>query len=102
MRLLILSAAIVLPASSAAAPPPHANKPQVTASAANPACTSANARLANSPPKPEMKRLDELPSANLSLAVMREVGGCNEPVVVRYGYGAASEAPRPPRAKIYR
>jgi hypothetical protein len=56
-----------------------------------------------------MKRLDELPPANLMLAVVREVDGCNEPVVVRYGYGAGFEAPRTPqaatprpRARIYR
>jgi hypothetical protein len=57
-----------------------------------------------------MKRLDELPSANLTLAVLREIDGCNEPVVVRYGYGSGfeplkspeAETPRLPKAKLYR
>jgi hypothetical protein len=56
-----------------------------------------------------MKRLDELPPANLMLAVVREVEGCNEPVVVGYGYGSGVQRPRTPetqtpkpKARIYR
>ena len=110
MRLLILCAAIALPAGSTAAPPPTSAKPQATASSTQAACRSANLHRADSPPKLEMKRLDELPPANLMLAVVREVEGCNEPVIVRYGYrtgfGAPrapeAEAPTVPRAKLYR
>jgi hypothetical protein len=60
-------------------------------------------RRADAPSKLEARRLDELPPGNLILAVMREVDGCVEPVIVRYGYGLGSGAP-PSRAKgkIYR
>lgn len=34
------------------------------------------------------QRLDRLPQGNLSLTVMREVGGCPQPTTVREGYGA--------------
>jgi hypothetical protein len=110
MRLLILCAAIALPASSTAAPPPAPEKAQATASSTKPTCASANVQLADSPPKLEARRLDQLPSANLTLAVVREVEGCHEPVVVRYGYGAGfgapstgdAEPPRMPPARVYR
>jgi len=36
-------------------------------------------------------RLGELPPGNLELTVMQEVDGCQEPVIVRYGVGAAEE-----------
>ena len=104
MRLLMMCAAIALPASSVAAPP------GASAKARESACRSANLHLADTPPKAEVKRLEELPAGNLMLAVVREVDGCNEPVVVRYGFGAGAEsrrapqadAPKRPRARIYR
>jgi|GEM_PF-4294852 len=110
MRLLILCAAIALPASSTAAPPPAPAKPQATASSTKPTCSSANVHLADSPPKLDAKRLDQLPSANLLLAVVRRMERCDEPVVVRYGYGAGFEAPSTgnaepptmPPARVYR
>ena len=40
------------------------------------------------------QRLGELPAADLSLAVQREVDGCVEPVIVREGIGAFGEARR--------
>ena len=53
---------------------------------------------ADSPPKAELKRLDELPPANMVLAVVREVDGCIDPVIVRYGIGAGSDLSAPPVA----
>jgi hypothetical protein len=35
-----------------------------------------------------VNRLGELPPGNLELTVMREVDGCQEPVIVRQGFGA--------------
>ncbi len=39
------------------------------------------------------QRLDQLPPADLSLAVMRSVNGCPEPVVIRENIGAAPFQP---------
>ena len=36
------------------------------------------------------KRLTELPPANLVLTLYRNIGGCDAPVIVRYGLGARS------------
>jgi hypothetical protein len=44
-------------------------------------------------PPARPRRLDELPSGDLHLTVMREVEGCQEPVIVRQGYGAVAEEP---------
>lgn len=37
-------------------------------------------------PQARARRLDQLPAANLQLAVQREVDGCIEPVIVRYDF----------------
>jgi hypothetical protein len=57
-----------------------------------------------------LRRLGELPPGNLHLTVVREVDGCHEPVIVRYGIGMgeretpASRAPlqMPPRPRLIR
>lgn len=41
-------------------------------------------------PPPRLRRLDELPSGNLELAVMREVDGCIEPTIIAQGFGAVA------------
>lgn len=38
-------------------------------------------------PPPPARRLDQLPPGNLELTVQREVDGCIEPVIIRYGVG---------------
>jgi hypothetical protein len=38
-----------------------------------------------------MKRLGELPPADLTLTVLNRVGDCIEPVTVRQGYGALEQ-----------
>ena len=49
-------------------------------------CRRADMQIAArgvSPPPPA--RLDRLPAGNLELAVQREVDGCIEPTIIRYG-----------------
>lgn len=38
-------------------------------------------------PSARLRRLDTLPPANLVLTVLRREGGCEVPVIVRYGIG---------------
>jgi hypothetical protein len=58
-----------------------------------PICRDARPELAAEEPWPEakLKRLDELPPANLILTVLREEDGCIVPVIVRYGIGAPAK-----------
>lgn len=37
--------------------------------------------------KPSLRHLDELPGADLYKAVYRHVGGCNDPIIVRFNIG---------------
>jgi hypothetical protein len=94
MRLLFLAASLlvlIVPFSSAAAPP--APRPAGLDSSHCPG--NALARRADQrAPAPRVRNLGDLPAGNLTLAVVRQVGGCNQPVTVRYGYGAAEPRPR--------
>ena len=88
MRLPILLAALAFPASSTAAPAPDRAEPRNMGSSLDRRnCPRAAVHRAEGLGKAESKRLGELPSGNLILAVVRDVNGCQEPVVVRYGYG---------------
>jgi hypothetical protein len=44
-------------------------------------------RHTRSPEPAKPKRLGELPSGDLTLAVVNQVGDCMEPVIVRQGFG---------------
>ena len=61
-----------------------------------------NVRRTDAPATATARRLDQLPTASLDLAVMRSVNNCPEPVTIREGYGAL-EGPRTvkrPRAPV--
>jgi hypothetical protein len=62
--------------------------------------------MAETPLRPELKRLDELPQGDLILSVYNEVDGCMAPVIVRYGEPRAPSSfrvePVRPRARIFR
>jgi hypothetical protein len=102
MRLLILAAFLASPAASA--PPPAAPTVKPPAAEARPRLPAEGFSSSGQPcRRPDMlttapregeapgaKRLGELPSANLMLAVYDEVEGCMEPRVVRYGLGAGA------------
>ena len=110
MRLLIALAAIAVPF---AATPAHTPAAKDTASAVDvkpvgdrTKCQRADVHPADRGVKGEFKRLDELPPAQLVLTVVREVDGCNVPVIVRQGYGLGSrleeQVPVQPRARARR
>jgi hypothetical protein len=92
MRLLLFTAALALPAASSAGPAPADSRSAEAAAASREDCpTDPNLHQADTPGPALVHRLGELPPGNLTLTVMREVDGCIEPVIVRYGIGAAAE-----------
>jgi hypothetical protein len=98
MRLAFLALALTLPAASPAQAPtsPTSASPSRTASPAlvRAADTLVPSRIcdlgprhARTPAPAKAKRLGELPSGDLVLAVVNRVGDCIEPMTVRQGYG---------------
>jgi hypothetical protein len=90
MRLAFFTLLFALPAVSAAEGPPRPGP--VTAptfvAAAKPSCSDPFQVRPAGPGKPlAPKRLGELPPADMTLAVVRQVDGCIEPVKVRFGLG---------------
>ena len=91
MRLLVAAVLTLLPAGAGAvalqnapvgrAPPPG--------SAGCPQTTSYYAYRDGGPIKPH--KLSELPPANVYSAVFRRIGGCEVPLVVKYGVGSRSQ-----------
>ena len=72
---------LALSAVSVAAVPPRS-----TASSTE--CPRTTAHIAVDPnAKPQLRKLNELPSANMYSAVFRRVNGCEKPIVVRYDVG---------------
>lgn len=80
--------AMMAAAAAAGAPAPAAG--------VGPICPDTDPELAAEEPSPEarLKRLDELPPANLILTVLRREDGCIVPVIVRYGIGAPGKPDR--------
>ncbi|HEY0013519.1 MAG TPA: hypothetical protein VGB79_11805 [Allosphingosinicella sp.] len=94
MRLTPFMLAALLPAASSAAQPPESaqwagRSPRAPVTLGTGTCLRDLRRDARGAPR-LMRRLDELPPGNLQLAVMREVDGCPEPVIVHYGIGAGT------------
>ena len=93
MRVAFLVLALALPAASSAlpaAPPPGAAVQHRLAKSAIPSriCgDSIRPRDISSPEAAKPKRLGDLPPADLTLAVVNQVGDCIEPVTVRQGVG---------------
>ncbi|MDB5669804.1 MAG: hypothetical protein JWO25_763 [Alphaproteobacteria bacterium] len=87
MRLSSLFLLWAVPSSLAAAPPPA--KPPAR-------CAADRPIYAGEGQDSRVRRLGELPPAKLYLSVDREVAGCREPVIVRYGIGATA-GPEPRR-----
>ena len=52
-------------------------------------CPGPRIHQADADTRPEARKLGDLPPGDLQLAVMREVAGCPDPVIIRYGYGIA-------------
>ncbi len=100
MRLLVALAALAVPFASTPAhtpsggdakivPPPQDLRTKPLGGHSD--CRRPDVHLADSN-KGKFNRLGELPPGQLELTVVREVEGCNEPVIVRYGYGLAAPA----------
>ncbi len=91
---LVTAAALLSAGSSLAQPAPAPSEPLVFgASEPQRECRSDQVHRAKRGDAPAARRLGELPPGNLELAVLREVDGCREPVIVRYGIGAAAGQP---------
>lgn len=90
MRLALVALVLVLPAASSARAP----APPRTGSAAAlaPICgKDMKVRPIHARDGARMKRLGELPPADLTLTVVNRVGDCIEPATVRQGYGALEQ-----------
>ena len=97
MRHLILAVALVLPAGPSVAQPASPTSP-----AANPNkfagsrldCMASRVQHADLGRAGKFSKLGDLPPGDLILGVVRQVDGCQEPVVVRQGYGAMAQPRR--------
>ena len=80
--LLVLAALI-------AAPQPVGDMPAFNPKAGQPSSCPATSRYeaTGRDKKPRAQRLDELPDADLYLAVYRHIGRCEVPIIVKYGVG---------------
>lgn len=78
--LLLLSAIMAIPA---------ANMPVINSNAAQSANCPATSRYeaARRGKTPQARKLVQLPDADLYKAVYRRIGGCEAPIVVKYGVG---------------
>ena len=94
MRILIVAAALALPAgprlAQPASPAPNPNK----FAGARLDCMANRVQHADLWQKPKFNRLGDLPPGDLQLAVVRQVEGCQQPVIVRQGYGALARPER--------
>lgn len=90
MRALALLATVLVVPASGLAEPRRATPPEASAApAARIDCLNSQVRHAGpaGPGGPRSRTLGELPPGNLHLAVVREVAGCQEPVIVGYDVG---------------
>ena len=86
MRLSFLILSLAIPAASMAATRAPSTKPPGKC----PADRMIFADQKASQGKAEPRKLGELPPGKLYLSVDRNVAGCRQPVIVRYGIGAAA------------
>ena len=97
MRLALVALALTLPAASSAVPPaakaPTASRAAGAFVPSRICGDSLKPRDARSPDAVKPRRLGELPSGDLTLAVVNKVGDCIEPMTVRQGYGALDDRP---------
>ncbi|HEX8442953.1 MAG TPA: hypothetical protein VF631_04825 [Allosphingosinicella sp.] len=101
MRFVILLAVLATPASTFSHPSQSPTGREISAPVrgAKLDCVAYRVQHAlQGPKKPDFNRLGELPPGDLHLAVMREVDGCQEPVIVRQDIGGLRAEPvRPGR-----
>lgn len=56
-----------------------------------PICQNDRPQLVDESAEGQLKRLDELPPADLVRTILRSEDGCSAPVIVRYGIGAPAK-----------
>jgi len=78
---------LLLVAMLAASAAPAADMPTINPKANQPARCPATSRFEASRrgKAPKAQRLTELPDADLYKAVYRRIGGCEAPIIVKYG-----------------
>jgi len=78
---------LLLVAMLAASAAPAADMPTINPKASQPASCPATSRYEASRrgKTPKAQRLTELPDADLYKAVYRRIGGCEAPIIVKYG-----------------
>ena len=94
MRLSILALAIAISTPAFAAQPfPTRDMPVLDPTAGSPKSCPPTSRYEASRrgARLGMHNLNDLPAADLYKAVDRRIGGCNAPIIVRYGIGAGAE-----------
>ena len=94
-------ASLIAVLTAVAVPPAAEAKPVCH----NSAPVTAGASLYTANPDARLRRLDTLPPANLILTVLRREGGCEVPVIVRYGIGdtpAVTDRPSRPYLSVSR
>ena len=101
MRLLIAATILLFPLGSSSAqdrPPPISSAPFSSTTPGMPSdykmCDRAPVRHAEAMGPARVSRLGDLPPGDLHLALLREVDGCPEPVIIGYNYGKPGAADR--------
>lgn len=78
--LLLISAIMAMPAADMPVINPNANQP--------PNCPATSRyEAARRGKTPQARKLGELPDADLYKAVYRKIGGCEAPIIVKFGVG---------------
>lgn len=94
MRGLILLAALAMPATLPAVPPLISDGAKSNgwhgAQCRSPVLNRGN----RTDGRVDLRRLGDLSSGSLYLSVVRDVNGCHEPTIIRYGYGAGKDIQR--------
>ena len=64
------------------------SRPPEVATPVAPVCQNARVETAEARAPVRVRKLNELPNANLMLGVLRSEDGCQKPVIVRYDIGS--------------
>ena len=90
---ILLSAFQAAVAAGTAAPAVTSPSPAVAAASGK---CPASMHWADFKRRPAIRRLDQLPPGRLELTVLRAMGNCPEPVVLREGIGGNPDSPDTP------
>ena len=91
--LLTILLSVLQAAAAVAAPPPQGELPAAASTALSPSKCPATMHQADGDPRAAARRLDQLSPGRLELTVLRQMGSCPEPVVLREGIGGNPDSP---------